>query len=108
MSDDQVGELKAKQKQLEEQYRSALIALGVEEQYALGRIKSARSTPREQKQMKAIYEAHQGGLLKIKEIKVTCAKMITGLNMNPTCRVLIGHNIKLNAHSNASPGSRCC
>ena len=91
MSQDKVRELKAKQKHLEEQYRSALIELGVEEKYALDRIKSARSTPREQKQMKAIYEAHQGGLLKIKEIKVTCAKMITGLNMNPTCRVLIGH-----------------
>ena len=47
MCDVEVGKLKAKQKQLEEQYRSTLIALGVEEQYALGLIKSARSTPRE-------------------------------------------------------------
>ena len=90
MSDDQVGELKAKQKQLEEQYRSALIALGVEEQYALDRIKSARSTPRKQNQLKAIYEAHQEGWLKIEEIKVTCAKMITGLNMNPTPEFYLG------------------
>ena len=91
MSDDEVEKLKAKQKQLEDQYRSTLTALDVEEEYALTKIKRARSTPRKQKHLKAIYEAHQGGLLKIKEIKVTCAKMITGLNMNPTCRVLIGH-----------------
>ena len=90
MSQDEVRELKKKQKHLEEQYRSSVIALDFEEKYALAKIKSARSTPRKHKHLKAIYEAHQGGLLKIEEIKVTCAQMITGLNMNPTPELQLG------------------
>ena len=87
MSDVEVGKLKAKQKQLEDQYRSTLIALGVEEQYALDTIKSARSTPREQKRLKAIYEAHHEGLSKLLEIKVTYTKIISSLNLDPTLKL---------------------
>ena len=87
MSADKVGQLKEKQKELEEQYRSALIALGVEEEYALNKIKIARSTPHKHKQLKAIYEAHQEGLLKLQEIKVTCAKIVTSLNLHPTLKI---------------------
>ena len=78
MSQDKVVELKAKQEELEEQYRSSVIALDFEEKYALAKIKSARSTtPRKNKHLKAIYKTHQEGLLKTQEIKVTCAKIIT-------------------------------
>ena len=87
MSDGVIGNLKAKQKELEEQYRSTMFALDFEEKYALAIIKSARSTPRKQKHLKAIYEAHQEGLLKSQEIKVTCAKIITSLNLNPTLKL---------------------
>ena len=82
--------LKAKQEELEEQYRSSVVALEIEEKHALAKIKRARSTPRKHKHLKAIYEAHQEGLLKLQEIKVTCAKMITGLNMNPTPELQLG------------------
>ena len=47
MSGGEVEKLKEKQKQLEDQYRSTLTALDVEEEYALAKIKRARSTPRE-------------------------------------------------------------
>ena len=61
-----------------------MIALDFEEKDALAKIKRARSTPRKHELLKAVYEAHQEGLSKLQEIKVTCAKAITGLNMNPT------------------------
>ena len=84
MSNNQVGKLKAKQRQLEEQYRSTILQLDFEEKHALAKIKRARSTPRKNELLKAVYEAHQEGLSKLQEIKVTCAKAITGLHMNPT------------------------
>ena len=84
MSNEQFGKLKEKQTELEEQYRSSVIALEIEEKHALANIKSARSTLPKNKHLKPIYEAHQEGLSKLQEIKVTCAKAITGLHMNPT------------------------